>query len=142
MKTKLIELGCVVVVLMLLALMVIGCKDKAEAIDFEDIIIVDLALAEEFSNGQKYKCEGKDYRFDSERCVFVLDKPEPNYTDIEFVYDNNGVTEELTLNIIDGEIVCSKPPKKAIEIIFKTLCQSYNIRDVENWPVRFEEPNE
>lgn len=81
--------------------------------------------------------------YDPNEFIFELYSTDSNYTDISFSYDNNnGVTKELTLNVIDGEIVCSQSPKKAIEIIFKTLCKAYNIREVEDWPVRFEEPNE
>ena len=63
------------------------------------------------------------------------------HTDVMFTYRD----EELTLNIIDGEIVCSRSAEKAIEIIFKSLYVGYDIGiddDVNDLSVRFPEPNE
>ncbi len=75
-------------------------------------------------------------------CEWAKPTIEPEIsTDVMFTY----IDEELTLNIIDGEIVCSRPAEKAIEIIFKSLYVGYNIgpdTDINDLPVRFPGPNE
>lgn len=122
MKTKIIEflIAVAIVAFMFgLAFCFAGYKDKAEA---------------EWSLTKEVTIDPNEF------IVFEPYCTESNHIDIEFAYDNNGVSEVLTLDVIKGEIVCNQPPDKAIEIIFKSLCSAYNIREVENWPVRFPEP--
>lgn len=105
-----------------------GCKDKAEAYELIDPNdCVDLTISSD--------------------DITLFTTGETTYTDVQFCYSNSlkGIDEELTLNIVDNEIVCSQPPEKAVEIIFKSLYVGYGIgmqTDVDELTVRFPEPNE
>ena len=72
---------------------------------------------------------------------FDLTVQEPNYVPLVFECIDGNDTEILNFSLGDGEIICSKPPKEAVEIIYKTFNGSYG-SDKYDLPIRFLEPNE
>ena len=111
-----------------------------------EIPIVSILLTLAYFAANKDEAEANEW--------LIIDSNDPNdftvldatkSTDIMFCYyDVNGVTEEVTLDIVGDEIVCSRPAEKAIEIIFKSLYKCYGdfSRDIDDLTVRFEPPPE
>ena len=71
--------------------------------------------------------------------LLSLVHPEPNFVPMVFEYTDDGNTEVLSFDFIEGEVICSKSPKEAVEIIYKTL-NGYYGSDEHDLPIRFPEP--